>query len=240
MKKILITTALLLAPVMANASDLPSKAKAPASTTPESMDWRGFYAGVSAGKVSVNSSYIDTDAWWNNAGDRYDTDSNSAAAFVNAGYNLQAGRVIFGAEADIGTLNASRTTVPEYYEYDPDAYYKTSIHSLGSVRARLGFDLGAALLYVTGGVAFGKINREVSSGLESVIPADDNGWEAGLAVGGGMEYALDDKWTVRAEGTYYDFDSQTVMLERTISAPDYPHESEVSAVVVRIGINYRF
>lgn len=240
MKKIVLVAALLLVPVMANAADFPSESKAPASAASESTNWSGFYAGGSAGHASVNASYIDTDGWWNDAGDQYDTDSKSAAAFVNAGRNWQAGQMVFGLEADVGTLNATQTTTPENYENDPESFYKTSIDALGSVRARLGYDFGPALVYVTGGVAFGKINREVSSSLDNVIPANDSGWDSGLALGVGMDYSLDANWTIRAEAIHYDFGSQTVVLERTNNAPSYDHESEVSAVVARIGINYRF
>lgn len=65
----------------------------------------------------------------------------------------------------------------------------TAIDAVGSARLRGGLASDRFLVYATGGAAF----REF----------DDIGW----VVGGGLEYAIGQNWTVGAEYLYYEFDS---------------------------------
>jgi outer membrane immunogenic protein len=64
---------------------------------------------------------------------------------------------------------------------------------LGTIRARLGLTRGPMLAYVTGGAAF--------------IEFDDVDTDTGYVVGAGLEYKLQDNWSIGGEGLYYGFEN---------------------------------
>jgi outer membrane immunogenic protein len=136
----------------------------------------------------------------------------------------------------------------------------------GTVRGRLGFlPIDHLLIYGTGGFAYARIDQSASytntapfSGLSSIngicMEASTcyagtrgrtaNGWTAG----GGIEYALPNNWTIRAEYLYVKLDGPTsvdeIVIERQIGpAPPNTITANYSAYtfqVVRAGISYRF
>ncbi|MBX2805945.1 MAG: outer membrane beta-barrel protein [Hyphomicrobiales bacterium] len=63
---------------------------------------------------------------------------------------------------------------------------------LSSIRARLGWSNGPVLAYLTGGVGF--------------LEFDDEDIDPGFAVGGGIDYKIQDNWSVGAEALYYNFE----------------------------------
>ena len=59
---------------------------------------------------------------------------------------------------------------------------------------------GPALLYATGGLAFGEVDTRVSptDGVNSVSFSSDE-VKAGYAVGGGIEWAFAPNWSLKSE-----------------------------------------
>lgn len=234
-KRFIVGAALCVLPFSAFADDVRSQTKQTAAS-PSVPSWNGAYVGGSIGYTGTKVSHTDNKdgnsatAWFDANGATYGTDGRSASAFVNAGYNHQIGQVVIGAEADIGVLNARGTVIPV-----ADSYIKSSITALGSVRGRIGYSFGPALLYATGGLAFA--NMSYTGFLDTYAPLSKNGWQIGWALGGGVEYALDSKWTLRGEGMYYNFGSQKDLW------PDWPNYNLVtktSVMTARLGLNYRF
>ena len=99
----------------------------------------------------------------------------------------------------------------------------------GSIRGRIGYAWDRVLLYATGGVAFGGFNGNVSGnfpggnylttvdGVVFSTPFSPFGGSAsasqtrvGWTVGGGIEYAVTNNWSVRAEYRYTAFGHSTV------------------------------
>ena len=68
----------------------------------------------------------------------------------------------------------------------------------GTVRGRLGFAFDRALIYVTGGLAYGGVGMRTSS--------SNTTRSAGWTVGGGLEYAFTNNWTAKIEGLYVNID----------------------------------
>jgi outer membrane immunogenic protein len=243
-KNLLAVTVLCLISSGAFATDLPLRTQAPISPAP-TFSWGGAYVGGSVGTVNVKSSYTDDPAhyWWNDPGDQYDTNSHSPAAFVNAGYNWQVGQFVFGGEADVGILNATGTAFPYGISY-PNSYLKTKIHSLASVRARLGYAFGPALLYVTGGLALSDVTNIILDNPLDIVGVNKNSLNTGWVLGGGIEYELNTNWTVRAEGIYYDFGTKALNFIGTpgsyLEGQTFVNISKESPVVGRIGIDYHF
>ncbi len=95
--------------------------------------------------------------------------------------------------------------------------------------------LDRALLYVTGGVAFANIKNTVY--YVGYDPLTINGWRTGWVGGAGVEYAITNNWTVRAEGLYYKFNEKRGIYN---DSSLYRHGVDTSALVARVGVNYKF
>ena len=95
----------------------------------------------------------------------------------------------------------------------------------GTVRARAGYAFDRALIYVTGGLAYG----EVSNGFYT---SDDV--SVGWTLGGGVEYAFTDNLTAKVEGLYVNLEQDDDNL------PVIAGRDETEFGVVRAGLNYKF
>ena len=123
---------------------------------------------------------------------------------------------------------------------------------LSTVRGRAGFTTGPVLFYATGGAAIA--NLRFSDQLcfpTAAIPicntATSDETRLGWTVGGGAEFRLDRKWSMKAEYLYLNFDS--VSGTSTTKSPffgdpttiTYRHRLDPDAIHIgRIGLNYRF
>jgi outer membrane immunogenic protein len=111
------------------------------------------------------------------------------------GYNYQfAPNFVLGLEADVQGADVGAVDI------------------WGTVRGRLGYSIGNALFYGTGGYAWARTDF---AGLKDT--------RSGYAVGGGLEFAFAPNWSAKAEYLYVDVEGR---------AADFS--------VVRLGVNYRF
>ena len=138
------------------------------------------------------------------------------------GYNYQIGQFVVGLEGDWdwADLNKNGTTVSA-----PTATRSTH---LVTARARAGYAIDRALLYVTGGYA-GAEDKVSVPGCR--ISSTD--WRNGGAFGGGLEYAFTNNISAKAEYLYAPFASKTV---RRLGLG----KSDLDLSLVRAGLNYKF
>jgi outer membrane immunogenic protein len=116
---------------------------------------------------------------------------------------------------------------------------------LGSLAARFGYTWGRALFYGKGGWAFGQVTAATSvnfvdPGVASPPPGAGNvsrstNWENGWTVGAGMEYALTDRWSAKAEYMHYEFPGSVFTVAQGATA-----NASTGGDIVRIGVNYHF
>lgn len=204
-----VLTAVLASPSFA--ADLPTPAyKAPAYTPVPYFSWTGFYAGVNAGYI-----------WSSDFGDN----GNGFAGGGQIGYNWQLGSFVIGAEADFQgtTLDASETT--------GGLTATAKLKTFGTVRGRLGYAFNRFLVYGTGGYAYSQTELSLTNGTATV---SDSAWSSGYAVGGGLEWALWDRWSARAEYLYVDSGDTTLTLGGVTATGSYKFN------VARAALNYRF
>lgn len=100
------------------------------------------------------------------------------------------------------------------------------------MRARVGVAFDRALIYATGGVAFASIRNEV---FAPPFASSTSTTRAGWTVGAGVEYAIDNNWSVRAEYRYTDYGRFNVGFFPLGSANTRFKEN-----AVRVGVSYRF
>lgn len=223
------TAALVLAVSTAQAADLPSRySPAPAYNPVPVFTWSGFYVGLNAGYG------------WNTGTSRYYdpafgyVGSSKTGGFVGgaqAGYNYQLGMFVLGAETDIqyaAVGNKGSTYGNIYYSGNSDGYF-------GTIRARLGVAFDRALVFGTGGFAYGDIggNKAYDPLLGQLR---DNSTNGGWTLGGGVEYAVTDNFTAKVEGLYVNLDTKSNYALGTVS--NIRRDTEFG--VLRAGLNYKF
>ncbi len=246
MTKFALTVAMALASstaAFAGGITEPVAVVAPAPVMASAHDWTGFYAGVNAATNRGTNN-------WNGAyflgGDPLAPptlgtfDMNGTTAGVQAGYNLQSGRMVYGIEGDMGWGDVSGTGDPIDPRSADPTVPSAKFDQMGSLRARLGVATGNVLLYATAGWASASGNM----GLTNLDGAGDNrtaditasGWTGGI----GAEIALNDHLSVKGEY----LDSRLTMNEvqfTGVAPADYlAVNGTVDVKTFKIGLNYAF
>jgi outer membrane immunogenic protein len=186
-------------------------------------NWQGLYLGVNAGYgwgkdnatlrgLGGGGGTLSPDGWFGGG---------------QIGYNAQFNSLVLGLEADLQRADIGDTTVLS----GGQTLVTTDIEWFSTVRGRLGYAAGPALVYVTGGWAFADLRQGVAS---PTTFAWRDGWETGYTVGGGVEWAFSPNWSLKSEYLYVDLGNQT------LSSPAGTYKTETDFHTARVGLNYRF
>jgi outer membrane immunogenic protein len=193
----------------------------PAMAGDHGTDWSGYYVGFHLGATEMNADTtrtIDTNAYWTapreaqvEAAGAVDFEEQGFVGGFQAGYNHTWDWLVIGVEADLSftsvDVSSAQTVV-----YDASASTFQSVTHvdqdwLGTLRARLGFDLQGALIYATGGLAAG--NVEFTQGFSDTSTAPylaltNEEIRTGWTAGGGIEVGAFKGSTFRVEYLYTD------------------------------------
>jgi len=222
--------------------------------------WTGAYIG---GQIGY--------AWTSGANNFTGVDPYSGAAFVssvgqtpngviggaNLGYNLQINQWVIGLEGSVDGTSMTNTGALAF----PDGAIVT-LHTnapvQGSIRGRVGFTFDRILIFATGGVAFGEFDSQYNyDGLGATVGAvhlapfyassNFSDTHVGWTVGGGIQYALTDDWSVRAEYRYTDWGTINEVLFGGTKFPahfpnyfGYDGHRQVQQNQVQVGFDYKF
>ena len=186
------------------------------------------------------------------------------AAGVSAGYNWRIDRFVYGVEADVtslrldlgdrgsgASLNLGLTNpgpVPVIFT----AGARAQINWLATLRARAGYLVTPnVLVFATGGLALTDLcvsnsysdNWVFNGGGVGGSKATSN--VRGYAVGGGLEWAVAQGWTLKAEYLRVDFGSVTTSgpiypVQVPSAANPFTSSADLTVNLVRIGFNHRF
>jgi outer membrane immunogenic protein len=262
---LLATVAFAALSTTASAADLPRASAPPVIAVAPIFTWTGFYVGLNAGAGFTNGGSVGAATGFAApaaAALQFPGRSNDATFLIGAtiGYNWQFGNIVAGVEGDLGYLfsngrrDATILGVPAT-GFGPGAPPNTATLTggdrdqlFGTARVRLGFAFDRALLYATGGVAFRERQRADSVQIIAaggvVFPglwSNGGGETVGWTLGGGLEYAITNNWSIKGEYLYANFGNG----DRVLTNPLFPgvtfesgRKSDVH--VVRGGINYRF
>jgi outer membrane immunogenic protein len=253
-------TALVATPALA--ADLTYE-PAPVAAPISAYNWTGFYVGLNGGygwsDIDTTNNSMTTSGRLVGIGQgnlgRFITfpgadSSASADGFLGGaqiGYNYQSGAWVFGAEAD---YQASDWKSSSSFLGDPiqGPYYQTSaeLQSFGTVRGRIGYAVDNVLVYATGGLAVGqaKAGLSVQGGTPNpaapIYSQSESQTMVGYAIGAGAEWAIArSNWSVKAEYLYTDFGSKTFDFDFG-DGDKASSRGDVSASILRAGLNYRF
>ena len=205
---------------------------APADTLP-AHNWTGFYAGLNAGAglSQVQSATPGAGGVLIGAVDIADSSlTGGVQTGCNRRFNLN---WVAGIEGDVNRLEIERSL------FGPDAQLGFGVRTdwYGTLRGRLGYSTGPALLYVAGGAAFVNLKNNFDEGGAAGVFASKSKSAAGWTLGGGIEAAVSHSWTAKTEYLYIDAGSQTVFnpIGGGLTA-----RFENRFHVFRFGLNYRF
>jgi outer membrane immunogenic protein len=209
----------------------------------DSHDWSGFYIGATAG-------YSGTDV----AG-RYDSDNGGNTSFLGAdeggplkfkingltggletGYNWQHESLVLGIEGDANFVDWS-----DGITNDGNERVSAKTNFVGTLRGRAGYAIDTVLLYGTAGLSLSHTkytaNDNVTTGTD-IGSMRLNG--IGFVAGGGVEFAVNENWSLKGEGLYF-FDGKKKSAGSLTTDSDSDDFAQLkNGYIIRAGINYKF
>lgn len=214
----------------------------PAAVIAPVFSWTGFYVGGYLGGASRSARFTDIDGY--NAPGSWNVSRGSFLGGLTLGYNWQfTPNVLVGLEGEVGYLGGARRADPLSPGLDTVGRINDSAYGL--ITARLGFTADRALFYVKGGLALGGGNLRVIDDCD-VAPcgggllAGSRGNNVGWTIGGGIEYALTQNWTMKGEYNYVRFGGGTITALDNAAAPWRYTVSNNDAHLFKVGVNYLF
>jgi outer membrane immunogenic protein len=268
MKKLALAVSILaITAAAASAADMAPApyTKAPV-VVPPVYNWTGFYIGANAGgawgtsdpatsTIFTPSGYFDPSSVPAiAAAGLQHINSSGFTGGGTAGYNWQAGSVVFGIEADFNYfgLKGSTSSTAVYPCCAPNTFTinsSTSSDWLFTFRPRVGFLVTPALLlYGTGGLAVAdvKSNFLFTDAFGAVESAVSSTTRTGWTAGAGAEYALMNGWSIKGEYLHVDLGSSSLTSTNLIivGTPSptnvFTHTIDWRSDIVRVGVNYKF
>jgi len=195
-------------------------------------EWTGLYAGLNAG-VGLSQTNASTPE-----SDLFGSVDIAGAGFtggVQVGYNWQFNPTwVVGLEGDIGRLGINRL----FQNWDDFERFGIKTNWYGTMRARLGYSTGPALLYFTGGAAFVNVRNDFNR-VDANVQSSKSETAPGWTLGGGIESVLVKNCTAKTEYLYIDAGSQNVFGSSVLIDTGNVHFNN-RFHIFRFGLNYYF
>ncbi|HEY0144569.1 MAG TPA: outer membrane beta-barrel protein [Methylovirgula sp.] len=220
------------------AADLPSSKGPPVYAPPPPVfSWTGVYIGGQVGYEWGRTTFATVNPVTGViAGGFPAIDEQGVVGGGHVGYNYQLGGLglgfggfLVGIEGDVngasytGSELLGVTTLRERTPVD------------ASIRGRVGITFDRFLVYGTDGVAFGSIRESLTT---PIFSGSATTGRVGWTVGGGLEYAIDNNWSVRAEYRYTDygrFNESFATVRLPVTLRYHPTDNRV-----QVGFSYKF
>ncbi len=232
------------------AADLPDTKSAPVYTPPPpEFSWTGFYVGVNAGAGLDHFAfpyhvYLPDDEGVGSSG----ITSAGPVAGGQIGFNYQIeglpiiGHAVVGIEADDdwGAVRGSSTV---YTNGGSPVNFGARFDNFGTLRLRVGYNFDRLLFYLTGGLTYGSNVTSFNIptyGYSDSLRTTHTGLPFNVdTVGLGVEYAIDDHWSVKGE---YLYDCVEAYYNRFTPATDarVSFNTRMMYHIARLGVNYKF
>jgi len=212
------------------AADMPSRKALVVAPLAAAPLWTGLYVGATAGYAFGKSSQRDTEMV---ADGSYNVKGGMIGGAV--GYNWQIQNYVYGLEADASFASIAGSSSICGVGGLAAHTCGTKSDAFGTVRARGGFAIDNSLIYATGGLAVAQI-KAYDVGFSTTAGQSGSAVRLGWTVGAGVEQKLDAHWSVKAEYLYTSFARASYFTLEGYS----PEMVDMSANIVRAGVNYKF
>jgi outer membrane immunogenic protein len=215
------------------AADLPSRAAPPVYLPPPPVfSWTGVYIGGQIGYQWGTSSTTALTAVGPQSQASYSP--NGVVGGAHIGYNYQIAQFVLGLEGDVNGSGYQGSG----FNNAGIVQHSTREDIQGSIRGRVGAAWDRALIYATGGVAIGSLHNSylnTSDGRSDTFDTTRVGW----TVGGGVEYAITNNWSLRAEYRYTDYGHYNDFLANSTAGTVTARKHETDNMVTA-GFSYKF
>jgi outer membrane immunogenic protein len=252
--------------------------KAPPSAPAPVDSWTGWYVGGNVGasfgnvKTDYNAAPVTVFVAGTPITGFARSDTVYPSGFIGGGqigYNWQLSPVwVVGLEADIqGAMEKDSNSFTNLFDFpigppgnvtgSAVTSYQTKIDWFGTVRPRVGYVWanGAVMTYVTGGLAYGKVDLEGTTLVSGTAPGGiqfsiaqafghshvNTGWTVGSGTEGRLSIP---GWTYKLEYLYVDLgsldDTSAVAIASGASGGQTHTHAHFTDNIFRAGLNYQF
>jgi outer membrane immunogenic protein len=243
-RTIFAATAAAMIAGSARAADLPIERNVYVPVVPVPVlrlyNWTGLYVGANLGYGLAHDSL---DISPNGRLFSVPESLRGVIGGVQAGANWQFVNTVFGVEADLqgsgqSASNAiTRTIAPTNITPTITAISNTDkVTSFGTLRARADIASNLALAYVTAGLGYLTFSSNVN--LTGLGSGSFSGTELAGVFGAGMEFAVVEHWSVKAE--YLFLQTRNISSSPFAGAPAVVVNTRIFENIFRLGVNYLF
>ncbi|MDR3408623.1 MAG: outer membrane beta-barrel protein [Methylovirgula sp.] len=234
----------------ASAADLPDTKSAPVyAPPPPEFSWTGFYVGVNAG-VGIDhfafpyQVFLPGDEGLGSSG--ITSDGPVAGGQIGFNYQIEGlpiiGHAVVGIEAD-DDWGAVRGSTTVYTNNGVPVNIGARFDNFGTLRLRVGYNFDRLLVYLTGGLTYGSNVASYSipsDGFSGSLRTTHTGLPFNVdTIGLGVEYAIDDHWSVKGE-YLYDCVEAYYNSFTPASGVKVGFNSRMMYHIARLGLNYKF
>ena len=220
------------------AADMPVKAPPPPVVVP--FSWTGFYVGGNIGAARAKRDWADV-----TRGLAFSQSSD--ARFIGggqAGFNYQFNNFVIGVEGDIDWIARNQNSPSIVVPAVGTIAVTSTIPWIATAAARFGIAVDHWLIYgKAGGGWIGNNNFIVSNLTTGTSIIGANNREASGFLGGvGIEYAITNNWTVKAEYDYLSLSRRAFIVPAgsPFFVGDTFSNSGRNVQMAKIGFNYLF
>lgn len=195
---------------------------------------------------------------------------NGFTGGAQVGYNWQASNLVYGAELDFEAFS-QRQSVNSTFNLPASTgsvvacgvaiacvgNLATSVKTdwLITLRPRVGYAFDNTLVYITGGLALTQLslsqvysdNINFGAATGGSLSLSSSQTKVGWVIGGGLEHAIGNQWSVKAEYLYTRFDGISAdarlvhIFPGGIDGGGFSNNLDhFSSNIVRVGFNYKF
>ena len=261
--------ALVFSAFAANAADLPGTFSppiwSPPILAPRPFGWTGCYVGGHLGGAWNNGTVFSDQGnglFTAYSGENHSWTADSKSSFIGGGTfgcNFQPiGAVVLGIEGEAGFMKLEGSAIDNTFRTTSDVLGSAKIGDwYAMITPRLGYAWDRALLYVKAGVAFVPVQASIVDSCLSIAAGCNNGVisTAGshtlttYTVGGGLEWAFSDQWSVKGEYMFIGLGNNRSLTTcgpartavGTVPGGDFCFSHEFRDVqTFKIGLNYLF
>jgi outer membrane immunogenic protein len=234
--------ALLATSLAAGAADLHVKAKPmPPAPVPPPFSWTGFYIGANAGGAFFRNELDDTLFGMG-------FNQNHQGVFIGGGqvgFNYQINQFVWGFEGDFDGIASDNTTNAFFIPVMGQTFQvNASDRFVATIAGRIGYAWDRVLLYAKGGYGWVGFNGFTVTNLNTGASfiGSGNNTASGWLVGGGLEWAFWENWSLRFE---YNFLQLTRLdFSMPVGFPfntfDTFRNTNHNVQLATVGINWRF
>jgi opacity protein-like surface antigen len=218
--------------------------KAPPSVAFQPYSWSGLYIGGIIGTAfGETTTFVPAQIGFlfSQLNEQALVNSSGILGGIEAGYNYQTASWLLGIESDIAWTNLRGSKF--CFTFGLAASDSCSVDRLSpvaTITSRFGYTWDRVLVYMKGGGAWtdGSFSIKYNpTGAGTSYGDSMLGW----TVGGGLEFGLTPRWSVKAEYDYIDFGSRTQAVGAVLGPFAVPVvRTTENLSEVKFGLNYRF